>query len=746
MAGGLRARSVLRLPWAVACAVACAMPAAATTFVRMDAPQLAARSDVAVIATVAATAALALENGGAVTRVVLTPEQVVFGTLPPGPLILDEPGGRAGRVVERIFGAPEYRPGERVLAFLERTAGGTLRTTGMAMGKYALAADNGATRRFDGVLLVEPDGSGPSPPPRRESLAQVLAGLPEKTPRRAAPRALAVRAPVPPIAPFTYLGDPSRWFEPDAGQSIRFLLDGRGAASLGREVALGVAVDALATWSSIEGTSLLLEDGLLDAPAPFAGCDGPNRVVFEDPFDEIDDPVDCRGVLGIGGYCYADERRTVDGIEYRRIRLGKATIANGWDGCPQWTACNLAQIVTHELGHAIGLGHSPDETATMSGTAHFDGRCAGLAADDIAGARAIYPAPDTPTPTATAPPPPTATITETPTSTRRATPTSSPAGGRGIRGRITYYGSGVPVPGARLSLRGAGAALAVTQGAGDYRVDDLAAGAWTIEPHKDADAGSGAITALDAALVLQASSGQRPLDAEHQVACDVTGNGSVSPLDAARILQIATGELKRLPAAELCGSDFVFFPRPNEAPNQERIEPALDATGCRAGALSYAPLAGQLAGQNFRAALIGDCSGNWQPADARGAEPLLAPAGTAVVVTPPRRVRGGRWRVGIGLRSPAAASALELELRFDASQLTPLHVRPVHLGAAALADFSVDPVGRLRIALASAVTLPNDGRPLVVVDFLAPRAAAITARNVRPWSALLDDRVVSVPH
>jgi matrixin/dockerin type I repeat protein len=470
--------------------------------------------------------------------------------------------------------------------------------------------------------------------------------------------------------------------------------------------------------------------------------------VFDDPFDEIDDPVDCRGVLGIGGYCYADESRTVGGQEYKRIRVGKATIANGWDGCPQWTPCNLAQIATHELGHTIGLGHSLDESATMAGTAHFDGRCAGLAADDIAGVRAIYPAADTPTPTPTSPPPPSATVTETPTETATArppTPTASPFGARGVRGRITYYGSGLPVPDVRVLLRGAGSTVAVTQSGGDYSVDELAAGDWTVEPQRDGNLAGGGVTALDAAMVLQASAGALALDAEHRVACDVTGNGSVSPLDAARILQVVVGDLTTFPAAALCGSDFVFFPSPSPAANQERIEPALDFAGCRAGALSYAPLLEQVAGQNFRAALIGDCSGNWQPTDARGAEPMLAPEGTALAVGPLRRLPGGRWRLAIGLRTPATASALEIELRYDSARLTPGLARTAHLGEAALIDAVGTQPGRLRLALASAIPLPADGRALAVVDFTSIGAGAVSARSVRPWSASLDDRLVTVP-
>jgi hypothetical protein len=177
---------------------------------------------------------------------------------------------------------------------------------------------------------------------------------------------------------------------------------------------------------------------------------------------------------------------------------------------------------------------------------------------------------------------------------------------RALAGTLTYYRGGAGVAGAALTG-------SQTSGAGGAFVVEVPNGAPIgLRPRRSGGT-TGAVTALDAAWVLQRVAGLRSFDAMQASACDVTGDGTVSALDATYILQRAVGTIARLPAAALCDSEFVFAPAPS-GPLVGRSTPFGFAGGtCHPGAIELEPVVEPASGLDFTAAAFGDCTGNWLP-------------------------------------------------------------------------------------------------------------------------------------
>lgn len=178
---------------------------------------------------------------------------------------------------------------------------------------------------------------------------------------------------------------------------------------------------------------------------------------------------------------------------------------------------------------------------------------------------------------------------------------------------MRYYAGARSVPGAVVEVQSAAPTLSVSTGsAGDYAIAGAPGTNLRVVPRKTADAGA-SLSALDAAYVLQAAAGKRTLGPLQALAGDVTGDGTVDALDAARILAMAVGLLPRFPAAQLCGSDWLFVPSAAAAPGQSMTPPGFANGICAPGAIAFAPLSADASGQDFQAVLLGDVTGNWQP-------------------------------------------------------------------------------------------------------------------------------------
>jgi hypothetical protein len=362
--------------------------AAATVLVPMSDRDLVRSSALIVTGTVRGIESVALRDGRVLTEITLGVEQVVKGRSRRSKVVISEPGGRIGTTEVHVFGTPEFTLGEHVLVFLRRAPGRRLRTTAMALGKYRIDAAGVARRtvptlderRLDAFL------AGLGALAAGEPVEDVESG---RTTADVTARAITDR--------FTLLGGAYRWF--DATVSLKVA---NADTALGTTASQTVVDDALAAWTNVASASIVLQNGGSASATPsVAGqvCDGRNTIQFNDPFAEVQDLSGCSGVLAVGGFCSTGGTMTVNGTVFSRIAESDVTINNGVGACFPQTA-RVAEVMTHEIGHAIGLGHSsenpgePNQTlrdATMYYAAHFDGRGASLRADDIAGVSFIYP-------------------------------------------------------------------------------------------------------------------------------------------------------------------------------------------------------------------------------------------------------------------------------------------------------------------------------------------------------------------
>jgi len=343
------------------------------------------------------------------THITLSIQEVLKGELPAGELTIKQVGGTVGDLHAWTYGSVEFERGEKALLFLQVNPDGTLRVAQLYQGKFSIFMDEYTGEEFalrevpTGVDIVSSFDSVEDSQDFHEfeDLKARIRAFMEDDPaphRSQAPLSLGLPAPVAngmseSHDQFTFLGKPSRWFEPDTGTPVTMLMNINGEPA-----APGDGFDQIRAgynaWSTVDESNFAYDDGGFTQAAGFR-FDGVNAISFRDPLGQIDPPSNCRGILAIGGYYRSgSQTRTVNGQSFFRILEGDIVFNDGWEDCGVFyqNFKNLAEVGAHELGHVLGLGHSADRDATMYAFAHFDGRGASLRADDSAGLAFVYPA------------------------------------------------------------------------------------------------------------------------------------------------------------------------------------------------------------------------------------------------------------------------------------------------------------------------------------------------------------------
>jgi hypothetical protein len=392
----------------------------ASVFVAMSDAELIAISDVIVTGKVSRIRSVVLEGAGGSrldvaggsrldagqtirTFVTLDLDEVLKGHIDGTTVTIGEPGGEVGTMRQWIYGVPQFAIDEDVLLFLQRTKDGTLSTTALGLGKYSIIGSTiGVAER---TLKAQVVGGSPRDVRSLRSMTaairrHVLTASVESVDVVASPAAaFDPRVPHRDISGFTFLG-PARWNEADAAETVSYLVDAGGEPGIGLDATVDATEAAMATWSNVPTAGLTLAVGGT-APARPMACDGVSQIVFNDPFGDVPNPSNCSGILALGGFCASSATKTtVGGVQFSTITEANITFNNGFSGCGFWNQSNIAEVLTHEIGHSVGLGHASESSgesnpvladATMYFRAHFDGRGASLRQDDIDAISAVYP-------------------------------------------------------------------------------------------------------------------------------------------------------------------------------------------------------------------------------------------------------------------------------------------------------------------------------------------------------------------
>jgi hypothetical protein len=372
------------------------------------------------------------ESNALSTYITLDVDSVLRGPDTPR-VTLREPGGRFGNRVHELDAVPTYHVGEHVLVFLETAPDGALRTRSMFFGKYRV--DNDPNVSGSSVAIRDLDGRGRilgGPAAKREivryrDLVAIAASVPvirgvapgddqpaelhriqwnrtsadldRRTPGRRLPS--ATPTPAETTQPkFTALSvnHPTRWPGTDNGTPIVFDVE-RARDPLGNPAAaiaqIQTAIDA---WTNVPQSRVSLRIGNDNALFTASHPNSPARsepsrniVLFGDPYGDISPPVNCSGVLAIGGYWRTDTvTSSVNGIAFHPALKGYVIFNAGFE-CLLGDADALAEVATHEIGHALGFGHSFAWDSIMRSYPYTAGRGARLGDDDRDAAHCHYP-------------------------------------------------------------------------------------------------------------------------------------------------------------------------------------------------------------------------------------------------------------------------------------------------------------------------------------------------------------------
>ncbi|HEX9974699.1 MAG TPA: cohesin domain-containing protein, partial [bacterium] len=206
-----------------------------------------------------------------------------------------------------------------------------------------------------------------------------------------------------------------------------------------------------------------------------------------------------------------------------------------------------------------------------------------------------------------------------------------------INGQAVYFGNENPIPGVKIRIENEVSDSIVTDKNGKFFLQLPSYQSYSLAAFKskNCDVGDDAITAYDAALILQSVVGLIQLDSLHQFIADITQNSTVTAYDASKIARYAVG----IEDTSSCLGEWHFIP-----PQR-----------------SYSAIEHNYDDQNFTAFIMGDVDGSWRYPD--------SVAILSKVDFPIANKAGDRFYIPIDIAPNKNLISLELKFRYNPDQL-----------------------------------------------------------------------------
>lgn len=337
----------------------------AATLVAPSDSELLGRSRLVVVATVVDSVSRETDGRMIYTDSRLRIEDVIKGAATADVVTVTELGGFANGHGIAVAGSASYEPGTRVLAFLRQRDDGTYFTAAMSLGKYRFTQRDGMqilTRDADGVEVDDPTAFAARP--AKEFVEYMRNGATATAQRPMRLKSEAARTPKSEAAASTYTlfggGKPLRWDCPSSGDpgcaqgwTVGSPQQGTVDTAAAVENAMAAWTDEPDAWISLTISGFNIQTG--------SDNDDVNDIVFnsDDTTGVCDTGIGC-GIVYFNGPGF---EHTFDGSVFYDIISSDVVIRP-----VNFTQAAFEGVLTHELGHGIGLDHAPVSGAIMSGS------------------------------------------------------------------------------------------------------------------------------------------------------------------------------------------------------------------------------------------------------------------------------------------------------------------------------------------------------------------------------------------